>query len=94
MVSILSRIYTPACTVNRYCSNSLATTRMAAHAIRAGEGDIFLSLGVECVSRFGNGTSDPRITLGWNLAIARPTPIVHLDGPDRRERGRARGHHA
>jgi acetyl-CoA C-acetyltransferase len=60
VVSILSRIDTPGCTVNRYCSSSLATTRMAAHAIRAGEGDIFLSVGVECVSRFGNGTSDPR----------------------------------
>jgi acetyl-CoA C-acetyltransferase len=33
---------------------------MAAHAIRAGEGDVFLSVGVECVSRFGNGHSDPR----------------------------------
>ena len=40
VVSILSRIDTPGCTVNRYCSSSLATTRMAAHAIRAGEGDI------------------------------------------------------
>src|SRR5919204_2136142 len=60
VVSILSRIDTPGCTVNRYCSSSLVTTRMAAHAIRAGEGDIFLSVGVECGSRFGNGTSDPR----------------------------------
>jgi acetyl-CoA C-acetyltransferase len=60
IVSILSGLNTPGCTVNRYCSSSLATTRMAAHAIRAGEGDIFLSVGVECVSRFGNGTSDPR----------------------------------
>jgi acetyl-CoA C-acetyltransferase len=58
VVSILSRIDTPGCTVNRYCSSSLATTRMAAHAIRAGEGHVFLSVGVECVSRFGNGTSD------------------------------------
>jgi acetyl-CoA C-acetyltransferase len=32
---------------------------MAAHAIRAGEGDVFLSVGVECVSRYGNGSSDP-----------------------------------
>jgi len=32
---------------------------MAAHAIRAGEGDTFLSVGVECVSRYGHGTSDP-----------------------------------
>jgi acetyl-CoA C-acetyltransferase len=60
VVSILSGLNTPGCTVNRYCSSSLATTRMAAHAIRCGEGDIFLSVGVECVSRFGNGTSDPR----------------------------------
>jgi acetyl-CoA C-acetyltransferase len=60
VVSILSRLNSPGCTVNRYCSSSLATTRMAAHAIRAGEGDVFLSVGVECVSRFGNGTSDPR----------------------------------
>jgi len=56
VVSILSGLNAPGCTVNRYCSSSLATTRMAAHAIRAGEGDVFLSVGVECVSRFGNGT--------------------------------------
>ncbi len=57
-VSILAHLDTPGCTVTRYCSSSLQTTRMATHAIRAGEGDIFLSVGVECVSRFGNGTSD------------------------------------
>src|SRR5438105_11340723 len=60
VVSILSGVNSPGWTVNRCCSSSLATTRMAAHAIRAGEGDVFLSVGVECVSRFGNGTSDPR----------------------------------
>jgi acetyl-CoA C-acetyltransferase len=60
VVSLLSGVNSPGCTVNRYCSSSLATTRMAAHAIRAGEGDVFLSVGVECVSRFGNGHSDPR----------------------------------
>jgi len=59
IVSILARLDTPGCTITRYCSSSLQTTRMAAHAIRAGEGDVFLSVGVECVSRFGNGTSDP-----------------------------------
>jgi len=48
----------PGVTVNRYCSSSLQTIRMAAHAIRAGEGDIFISAGVETVSRFGNGASD------------------------------------
>ena len=58
VVSILARIDTPGCTVTRYCSSSLQTTRMAYHAIKAGEGDVFLSVGVECVSRFGNGSSD------------------------------------
>ncbi|MEV7395787.1 acetyl-CoA C-acetyltransferase [Aeromicrobium sp. NPDC092404] len=48
----------PGVTVNRYCSSSLQTTRMAFHAIKAGEGDVFLSLGVETVSRFGNGMAD------------------------------------
>jgi acetyl-CoA C-acetyltransferase len=48
----------PGVTVNRYCSSSLQTTRMAFHAIKAGEGDVFLSAGVETVSRFGKGSSD------------------------------------
>ena len=48
----------PGTTVNRYCSSSLQTTRMAMHAIRAGEGDVFVSAGVETVSRFGAGSSD------------------------------------
>ncbi|HLZ94583.1 MAG TPA: acetyl-CoA C-acyltransferase [Candidatus Dormibacteraeota bacterium] len=58
VISILSRLDVPGCTVNRYCSSSLMTTRMAAHAIEAGEGDVFLSVGVECVSRFMNGYAD------------------------------------
>jgi acetyl-CoA C-acetyltransferase len=44
--------------VNRYCSSSLQTTRMAFHAIKAGEADVLISAGVETVSRFGNGSSD------------------------------------
>lgn len=50
--------FLPGTTVNRYCSSSLQTTRMAFHAIKAGEGDAFISAGVETVSRFGKGTSD------------------------------------
>ncbi|MEV7357440.1 acetyl-CoA C-acetyltransferase [Kitasatospora sp. NPDC091276] len=50
--------YLPGATITRYCSSSLQTTRMALHAIRAGEGDVFLSAGVETVSRSVNGTSD------------------------------------
>jgi acetyl-CoA C-acetyltransferase len=48
----------PGTTVTRYCSSSLQTTRMAYHAIKAGEGDAFISAGVECVSRFATGSSD------------------------------------
>jgi acetyl-CoA C-acetyltransferase len=48
----------PGVTVNRYCSSSLQTIRMAAHAIRAGEGDVFVAAGVETVSRYAHGASD------------------------------------
>ncbi|WP_427895969.1 acetyl-CoA C-acetyltransferase [Kribbella sp. GL6] len=54
---------TPATTVNRFCASSTQTARMAYHAIKAGEGDIFVSAGVECVSRYKNfgsaGVGDP-----------------------------------
>ncbi|MGB6770803.1 MAG: acetyl-CoA C-acyltransferase [Candidatus Dormiibacterota bacterium] len=58
-ISILAGVNAPGTTLTRYCSSSLQTTRMAYHAIRAGEGEIFASVGVETVSRFGYGTSDP-----------------------------------
>jgi acetyl-CoA C-acetyltransferase len=59
VVSILAGIdHAPGVTVNRYCSSSLQTIRMAAHAIKAGEGDVFVSGGVETVSRFMKGMSD------------------------------------
>ncbi|HTX63194.1 MAG TPA: acetyl-CoA C-acetyltransferase [Acidimicrobiales bacterium] len=48
----------PGVTVNRYCSSSLQTIRMAAHAIRAGEGDVFVAAGVETVSRYSSGFAD------------------------------------
>ncbi|HEU4515094.1 MAG TPA: acetyl-CoA C-acetyltransferase [Nocardioidaceae bacterium] len=48
----------PGATITRYCSSSVQTTRMAFHAIKAGEGDVFVSAGVETVSRFRKGTSD------------------------------------
>src|ERR1700674_908276 len=70
VVSILSRLDVPGVTVNRYCSSSLMTTRIATHAIEAGEGDVFLSVGVECVSRYGTGypdepdTYNPRLVPG------------------------------
>jgi len=48
----------PGATITRYCSSSLQSTRMAYHAIKAGEGDVFISAGVECVSRLVKGISD------------------------------------
>ncbi len=48
----------PGTTITRYCSSSLQSTRMAFHAIKAGEGDIYISAGVETVSRFAKGSSD------------------------------------
>ncbi|MGB8505296.1 acetyl-CoA C-acetyltransferase [Mycobacterium sp.] len=52
--------FLPGTTVNRYCSSSLQTNRMAFHAIKAGEGSAFVSAGVETMSRFPKGNSD-----GW-----------------------------
>ena len=48
----------PGATLTRYCASSVQTTRMAFHAIKAGEGDVFVSAGVETVSRYAKGTSD------------------------------------
>jgi acetyl-CoA C-acetyltransferase len=48
----------PGVQVNRYCSSSLQTIRMAFHAIKAGEGDCFIAAGVETVSRYMSGASD------------------------------------
>jgi acetyl-CoA C-acetyltransferase len=42
----------PGTTVNRFCASSVQTSRMAFHAIKAGEGHAFVSAGVECVSQY------------------------------------------
>ena len=69
IVSVLLGLDTvPGTTVNRYCSSSLQSTRMAFHAIKAGEGDIFVSAGVEMVSRYTQGMADA-------------TPGVELENP-------------
>ncbi|TWE11839.1 acetyl-CoA C-acetyltransferase [Rudaeicoccus suwonensis] len=55
VVAVLAGLdHVPGATVNRFCSSSVQTTRMAAHAIKAGEGDVFVSAGVECVSRYAD----------------------------------------
>ena len=48
----------PGTTLTRYCASSVQTSRMAFHAIKAGEGDVYVSAGVECVSRLAKGSSD------------------------------------
>ncbi|CAM3384271.1 acetyl-CoA C-acetyltransferase [Stackebrandtia soli] len=55
---LLGYDHLPAATLTRYCASSLQTTRMAMHAIKAGEGDVFISAGVEAVSRYARGNSD------------------------------------
>src|SRR6266545_2177022 len=55
---LLGYDFLPGATLTRYCSSSLQTTRMAFHAIKAGEGDVFISAGVETVSRYVKGSSD------------------------------------
>ncbi|WGX95303.1 acetyl-CoA C-acetyltransferase [Nocardioides sp. L-11A] len=58
VVTTLMGYEIPGATITRYCSSSVQTSRMAFHAIKAGEGDVFISAGVETVSRFQFGTSD------------------------------------
>jgi acetyl-CoA C-acetyltransferase len=55
---LLGYDHLPGATLTRYCASSLQTTRMAFHAIKAGEGDVFISAGVETVSRYARGNSD------------------------------------
>ncbi|MCU1602914.1 MAG: fadA 8, partial [Frankiales bacterium] len=68
--------FLPGTTVNRYCSSSLQTTRMAFHAIKAGEGDAYISAGVEAVSRFMSGMADsgtarnPQFEPAWTRSDA------------------------
>src|SRR5256885_3161941 len=78
VVSILARLDVPGVTVNRYCSSSLMTTRMAAHAIEAGEGDVFLSVGVECVSRYGSGYPDAPDTYNPKLVPGNTEEYPHI----------------
>ena len=62
VVSVLAGLPdVPGLTLTRYCASSLQTIRMAAHAIRAGEGDVFVAAGVELVSRFVKGNSDSHL---------------------------------
>ena len=79
MVALLAGIpEAPGVVVNRYCSSSLQTIRMAAHAIKAGEGDCFIAAGVEAVSRYQFGAADTA-----------PNPV--FKGPGERTKLRSAG---
>ena len=58
IIAVMNEMQVPGVTVNRYCSSSLQTIRMAAHAIKADEGDCFVAGGVETVSRYMHGAAD------------------------------------
>jgi acetyl-CoA C-acetyltransferase len=71
IISILAGIGAPGTTVNRYCASSLQATRMAFHAIKAGEGSAFVCAGVESSTRSPLGvfadqleTHNPRLFRG------------------------------
>ncbi|MBT2491850.1 acetyl-CoA C-acetyltransferase [Streptomyces sp. ISL-96] len=75
----------PGCTITRYCSSSLQTSRMALHAIKAGEGDVFISAGVEMVSRSIKGSSDGMPDTHNPLfaeAEARTAAVAQTEGAD------------
>lgn len=66
-------------TINRFCASSVQTARMAFHAIKAGEGDAFVSAGVECVSRyrsFGSAGVDPADTQNPEFADAQARTLT------------------
>ena len=57
----------PGVTVNRNCSSALEAVNQAAKAIVAGEGDVFVAGGVECMSRAPWAMAKPE----------RPQPVGH-----------------
>ena len=72
----------PGVTVNRYCSSSLMTIRMAAHAIKAGEGDCFVAAGVETVSRYVHGMADGPHNPTFEKAEARTAKMAEGNEAD------------
>jgi acetyl-CoA C-acetyltransferase len=81
----------PATTVTRYCASSLQTTRMASHAIRAGEGEVFISAGVEAISRGKRGHSDtPPVTEGADPRDRSANPWTNSQFADAQARTKTR----
>ncbi len=70
----------PGTTITRYCASSLQSIRMAFHAIKAGEGDAFIAAGVEAVSRYAYGTSDPPNTHNGKFEDAKNRTTARTEG--------------
>ena len=74
-------------TVNRLCASGLSAVIGAAHAIRAGDGELFVAGGVESMSRaplvtakpeYGDGTTWDT-TLGWRFPNPRMEEMFPLE---------------
>ena len=85
---LLGLDHLPGRTVTRYCSSSLQTTRMALHAIKAGEGDVFISAGVETVSAASQGQRRRPARTPQNPLVRRGHRPRERAGPRRRRRRR------
>src|SRR5665811_374841 len=87
VVAVLAGLdHVPGTTINRYCSSSLQSTRRAMHALRAGEGDVFISAGVETVSRYAKGNTDglpetKNPVFAGSLAHSEKLSLIHISEP-------------
>ena len=75
----------PAATVNRFCASSVQTARMAFQAIKSGEGQAFVSAGVECVSRyrgFAHAGVDPQDTHHPGFAVSEQRSAAYAASND------------
>jgi acetyl-CoA C-acetyltransferase len=67
-------------TVSRYCSSSLDAIRHAGNAIKAGEGDAYIAVGVEWVSRFNEASEPVRVDdRDENLIGENGQPNAYID---------------
>jgi acetyl-CoA C-acetyltransferase len=67
-------------TVSRYCSSSLDAIRHAGNAIKAGEGDAYIAVGVEWVSRFNEASEPVRVDdRDQNLIGENGQPNAYID---------------
>ena len=67
-------------TVSRYCSSSLDAIRHAGNAIKAGEGDAYLAVGVEWVSKFNEASEPVRVDdRNPNLIGENGQPNAYID---------------